>query len=209
MKKIWEIISLYIRDRSARLNLSIFLGLILNVLYIFFNLVFGIAYRNVWFITVSAYYSIIVFLRYLVINEEENNSRAALESSKNAGLLMMILGIPVTGIIIYTLLLGISKKYSYLLLLFLGLHSLFTITRSLWSFLRMRGDGVVARAAHSVRLSGALMSVFNFQTAVLPLVLYSVKIRTLLNFITGSLASLCIFALAYGIISDANKELKE
>jgi hypothetical protein len=73
----------------------------------------------------------------------------------------------------------------------------------------MRGDGVVARATHSVRLSGALMSVFNFQTAVLPLVLYSVKIRTLLNFITGSLASLCIFALAYGIISGANKELKE
>ena len=209
MKKIRNFISLYIKDKSARLNLSIFLGLILNVLYIFFNLVVGIIYRNVWFITVSAYYSVIVFLRYLVISDGQNVSRVSLENSKRAGMLMMLLGIPVTGIIIYTVLLGISKKYAYVFLVFLALHSLFAITRSLFSYIKMHREGAVLRAVHSVRLSGALMSVFNFQTAILPLVLNSQKTRIILNFITGSVASLSIFALAYGIISDANRELRE
>lgn len=209
MKKIRNFISIYIEDKSARLNLSIFLGLILNVLYIFFNLVVGIIYRNVWFVTVSAYYSVIVFLRYLVISDGQNVSRVSIENSKSAGMLMMLLGVPVTGIVIYTVLLGISKKYAYVFLVFLALHSLFAITRSLFSYIKMKREGAVLRAVHSVRLSGALMSVFNFQTAVLPLVLNSQKTRIILNFITGSVASLSIFALAYGIISDANRELRE
>ena len=53
------------------------------------------------------------------------------------------------------------------------------------------------------------MSVFNFQTVILPLLVSSQKARIILNFITGSIASISIFALAYGIISNANKELKE
>lgn len=209
MKKVSKLISIYIKDKTVRLNISIFLGLILNVFYIVLNLIFGIIYRNIWLVTVAAYYSIIVFLRYLVISDSENETRASLENSKNAGFILILLGVPTTGIIIYTVIGQVSREYISVFFIFLAFHSVFSIVRSLVAFFDKRKcQSVIKRAAHSVRLSGALMSLFNFQTAFLTMLTISQSVRNLLNFITGSIVSVAVFIVAIKIVKDAEKALK-
>lgn len=210
MNKLKEYVSLYIKNPTVRLNVSLLVGFLFNGLYIIFNLVSGILYGNAWFITVAAYYALIVLVRYLVMGTHGKREVDKYDTSRTAGYLMMILGVPVTGMIIFTVIENREYRYSKTVLTAFAIYAVFSILRAVFGIITSRKDNApMRRAAHTVRLSAALMSLFNFQTALFSCIALNESLSKTLNFITGATVSLSVFALAANTVKVSEKELND
>ena len=198
MNGILEFVRAFISDSEARHKTVNLFAFLLNVCYIFFNLTSGIIYENIWSVTVSAYYTIIVSVRYLVIGDANSEDTPELiRASRTAAYLLLILGIPVTGIIIYTVFTGAVKEYPDWILFVLAVYSFFSVFRSLICLREsLKTNSITMFTAYSARLSASLMSFFNFQTSFLANISVNSTVEKALNFLAGSLISLSVFCLA-------------
>ena len=213
MKKVTDYISEYFKNKTLRFHVSLFTGLILNTFYIIFNLVSGIIYGNAWFITVAAYYTLIVSVRYLLLGNhgadrpDSDFSAESAEATKTCGNLMMILGVPITGMIIYTVISNRRYEYSAAVFIMLSVYALFSITRAAWGIFSSKKKSFASRVAHSVRLCSALLSLFNLQTSVFSVLRVGDNVAMTFNFITGGAVSLSVFWLAAKTVNESDKEL--
>lgn len=195
MSKFIRYVSIYINDERIRFNVAILLGLILNACYIVFNLVLGILYGNPWFITVSAYYMLIAVLRYMLIND--GLEAGAVDNSKTVASLMTILSVPMTGMIIYTVLTNTSYGTPGITLPVFGGYAFFSIFRAIFGLIANKKENAPFRqGAHKIRLSLALLSLFNLQTSLLSFIGVNETLAVSLNFITGGAVSLSVFAIS-------------
>ena len=195
MKKIISYLSLLISDSKIRFNVGILFGLVLNSFYIVYNLIYGIKYGNVWFITVSAYYTLIVGLRYFSIGRETVGANASAE--RTLGILVLSLSFPMTGMIIYTVITNSARTFPKSSLPVFAGYAIFSILRAVFGLLASeRESKVPRRMAHLIRLSLALMSLFNLQTSLFTYLGVKRVIALTLNFITGGAVSLSMLALA-------------
>lgn len=188
-------ISSYFNNPRVRFNVGVLGGLLLNAGYIVFNLVYGIVSENVWNISVSAYYTLIVSLRYMLIGM--SGEKTGQISAKTLSELIMILFLPMSGIMIYTVLTDASRTNGRAPLTVFALYAALGIFRALYGiFLSGKKHVVTYRVAHMIRLSLAFISLFNFQTSLLSILSVRENLARTLNFITGGSVSLSMLALA-------------
>ena len=215
MKKIIDYISEYFKNKTLRFHVSLFTGLILNTFYIIFNLVSGIIYGNAWFITVAAYYTLIVSVRYLLLGNHRVDRpntdflTESAEATKTCGNLLMILGVPITGMIIYTVISNRRYEYSAAVFIMLSAYAMFGITRAIWEIFSSKKKSSTPTVVHSIRLSSALLSLFNLQTSVFSAMRINDNVAIALNFITGGAVSLSVFRLAAKTVNESNRKLHE
>lgn len=215
MKRFVGYISEYFKNKALRFHVSIFAGLILNTCYIIFNLVSGIIYGNVWFITVAAYYTLAVSVRYLILGSHRSDRDdidfmiESARATKICGTLMLILGVPITGMIIYTVISNRSYEYSAVVFILLFVYALFSVTRASLGIFSSKKKSSATRVAHLVRLSSALLSLFNLQTSVFSVLRVSDNVVIILNFITGGAVSLLVFWLSAKTVAESDRKLNE
>ena len=195
MSNFIRYVSLYIKEPGVRFNVAILLGLILNGCYIVFNLVLGIVYGNIWYITVAAYYMLIAVLRYLLIDGGEGGCSD--EGAKTVSSLMLVVALPMTGMIIYTVITNNRSALPSVTLPFFFAYAIISIFRAVKGlFASKKETGESRRVAHAIRLSLALLSLFNLQTSLFSYFDISGNISTAINFITGGAASISVLLLA-------------
>ncbi len=193
-----EFAGAFIKDSGARHRIINLFAFLLNICYIYFNLISGIIYENILSVTVSAYYIITVFVRYLIIGEAGASETSQMkETAQIASYLLLVLAFPIAGIIFYTLATGKTKEYPIWILTILGVYSFFTVFRSVLGLkAAVKKTSITMRTAYSARLSAALMSLFNFQTSFLSAVLQNSQIEARLNLTLGIFISASVFSLA-------------
>ncbi len=195
MSNFLRFVSSYFENSEVRFNVGVLIGLILNAAYVVFNIVFGIMYGNVWYISVSAYYTLIVILRYMLIGIPDENMGQI--SAKTVGMLIMILFFPMSGIIMYTVLTNARHATARAPVVIFALYAAFGILRALYGiFLSKRKESVAYRTAQLIRLSLALISLFNFQTSLFSMLGTNSRLALTLNFITGGAVSVSMLVLA-------------
>ncbi len=193
MKKIFNYLYLCLLDSSVRFNLGVLLGMILNMLYIVFNFVLGILYGNVWFITVGAYYMLIVVLRYMLM---ENTDDTAEYVPKLVSRLLLLVAIPMTGIIVYTILTDYRAVMPRRIVPILVFYAVFSAIRATLGLFLEKRDGQNRKSMHLIRLSLASVSLFNFQVAYLNYLTINVFIKTGINLTAGAFVTFSVIALA-------------
>ena len=192
MKKIFGYLMLCFSDSELRFNLGVLLGMILNILYITFNFVLGILYGNVWLITVAAYYMLIVVLRYMLINEVAEDKY----TSRLVSMLLSFVAIPMTGIIVYTVLTdyqGLMPRRVFPILVF---YAVISLVRAVFALFVSREERRHRRSMHLVRLSLAFLSLFNFQVAYLGYLPIENTDKIIINFTTGAAVTISVLALS-------------
>ena len=215
MKSIKGYISVVLKNKTVRFYVFVFLGLLTNFCYIILNLVSGIIYGNAWFITVAAYYTLILSVRYLILGngcfgcDECKSSQEDIKALKTCGMLMLILGVPITGMIIYTVI--SDKMYEYHPIVFISLliYASFSILRAVLGIFTSTKKSGIANAFRYIKISSALMSLFNLQTSVFSAVRVGEGMAKIFNIITGGAVSLSVFLFAVKTITDADAELCE
>ena len=192
MRNIISFFCVYTSDSSVRRNVGAFFGIFINSFYILINLIWGIKHLNVWFITVAVYHLLILFMRYFSIDTSGAEGRGEL-----VGALMTVLSIPITGMIAYTVLTSSARGYPKSSLPVFAGYAIFSIFRAVYGLLSVRRDGAPSlRATHSIRLSLALMSLFNLQTSLFAFLKFDSQLAVFFNFLTGGAASISVLALA-------------
>ena len=205
MKKIFDYVRMYTKNATVRLNLSMLIGIVFNVFYIIFNLVSGIIYSDAWPIAVAAYYMLILSLRYLIIsnNDAADGSDTLRAAEHNAGVIMLIIGVPITGMIIYNVLTDADTVYSGAVPIVLSVYSVVSIARAISAIIRLKGsEEPKMRIAYAVRISAAAMSVFNFQSSALSLMKISSNLKVLIKFSGGAVASMTFFSVPLKLIKN-------
>ena len=204
MKRFIRYISVYLKSAAVRLNVAVLLGLILNACYIVYNFICGIIYSNAWFITVGVYYFLIACVRFLLLGD-----KSTAESSRNAGFLMLVLGVPITGMIIYNVITSASREHTAATISIFFVYTVYSALRALLGIIKAKRNGNSNyRALHALRLFAALMSLFNFQTSLLAELELSGILEISLNFIMGAVVSLSVFVIARKMtfrINEGNK----
>ncbi len=193
MKRFFSYVALCFSDSSVRFNLGMLFGMILNILYIAFNFVLGILYGNVWLITVGAYYMLIVVLRYMLIDDTSpDNSRVPRLVSR----LLLIVAIPMTGIIVYTVLTDYRGLLPRRIVPVLVLYAALSLIRALFGIFFSKHREKGEKSLHLIRLSLALVSIFNFQVAYLNYLWVDYSLKSLINLITGAAVTTSLLALS-------------
>lgn len=194
MKRIIRYTSVYLKNAAIRLNVAHLLGLVLNACYIVLNFVWGIIYGDAWFIAVGAYYFLIFSVRFLLIRGGDDESD---EAARVAGFLMLVLGVPITGMIIYNVITNGARKYGRGTLPVFLIYTVYSVLRAVLGIKNSKKrKNPNHRALHTLRLSAALMSLFNFETSLLATVNIGDTLELFLNFSVGAAVSLSVFALA-------------
>ena len=215
MKSFRGYIFVILKNETVRSNVFLFFGLVINACYIFFNLLSGIIYGNAWFITVAAYYALMVSVRYLILGNsriEGCDLRASIEvirSIRLCGTLMLILCAPITGMIIYTVISDRIYEYSAFVFVLLFMYALFCVVRAAVGIFFREKSSILSKAANYVRMSSALLSLFNLQTSVLSVMGVDGVTLISLNFISGVTVSLSVIGFAVKLIRESDKILYE
>ncbi len=194
MKRIIRYTSVYLKNAAVRLNVAHLFGLVLNAFYIVFNFVSGIIYGDAWFIAVGAYYFLIFSVRFLLIRGGGGKSS---EAAEEAGFLMLILGVPITVMIIYNVVTNSAAKYGRTTLIISLIYTVYSVLRAVFGIKNSKKNST-HRALHKLRLSAALMSLFNFEASLLAAISIGENLEMLLNFTVGAAVSLSVFAMAKG-----------
>ena len=194
MSKFIGFLSSYFENSEMRFNVGTLFGLIFNASYIVFSLVFGIMNEAVWYISVSAYYALVVILRYLLIGATGGVARI---SAKTVGELILLLILPMSGIIAYTVFFDASAVPHRAPVVLFGLYAAFGIIRALYGiFLSKNKRKSAYRTSYFIRLSLAFISLFNFQTSLLSMLDIQAELSRRLNFLTGGAVSVSMLLLA-------------
>ena len=125
MNGIRYYLSIYAHDREARFNALTLLGIVANAIYIIFNLVIGILYGSVWQIAVTAYYLLVLMLRFFVIYDGDVDGF----SPQTVSFLLLFLCLPMTGMIIYAVIVGAVGPRPMLALPIFAIYAFFGIFR--------------------------------------------------------------------------------
>ncbi len=193
MKNIISFFYVYTSDSRVRRNVGVLFGIIINSFYILVNLIWGIKHRNVWFVTVAVYYLLITFMRYFSIDTPNTQ----VSGGEVLGALMTVLCIPMTGLIAYTVITSSARGYPKASLPIFAGYAIFSIFRAVYGLISARrGNTASLRTAHSIRLSLALMSLFNLQTSLFSFLKFDSPLAVFFNFVTGGAVSLSMLVLA-------------
>lgn len=191
MKKFLRYILLCINDKTVRNNLFSFIAFLFNVCYVALNVVFGIAFANVLFVTVAAYYTMLALMRYLLLERQASSGGSA------AAAVITVAAPAVSGIILYTAVSGNFAVCSKALIPVFSLYALYSAVRVCVSFSAFRrARSREGRAECVLRLSIALMSLFNFQSSLFSAVNINEELEVFFNFLTGVPTSASVFAIS-------------
>ena len=196
MNRFTRYLELYIYDSKIRFNIATLVGIIFNAFYIVLNLILGIFYENAWFVTVSVYYLLIAFFRYVLI-DGGGSTEVYNDNFHTLAQLMLVLAFPMGGMVVYTVLFGTPRTPPSTVLPIFAIYAFFSLVKAIIGIVfSLKGKSSVRLGAHFVRLSLALMSAFNLQTSLIVFLNTDKALSVKLNFITGGAAVLSIFAIA-------------
>ncbi len=203
-----KLLSLYFKNKNFRINLSLFLSILLNTVYVIFNAVYGIVYGSLWFISASVYYTILATVSYMVIKAKgfaKREPRKAHRAYLRIGALLLILDILMTPIMISAVLNNRPIFKNSFLLGELIVHFAFSFFRALYAIIQSRkSKNKGCRAAYTVRSTAALTSSFNLCIVLIPSTDAS---RSLLVFL-AVFVSFLIFMLSLFLIVGERKAYK-
>lgn len=170
--KIKSISRLLLSSRTARLNIALLFGVIVNIAYIFGNLASALIYHSIWAATLGAYHLILITMRlYLLYQGRRYSKENFCSVSFRVGVLLLFLALAQAIIMIYTVLQGRFVRYSGIFLLAFLIYSVYSLSISVITLKKHRSDrNNLHFVARSITLSTSLMSIFNLQYSVLSLI---------------------------------------
>ena len=193
---------------ALRLYFSIFLGLVVNVIYIVSNLHTALIHRSFWSSAVIVYYLMFILLRLYLLHARGKDEHTVLRSCLTVGILLLILTALAGVIIAHSVINDNSSRYSGFVLIGFFIYTVYALTSSLLGMKKWLNDNQPLHfAARSVTFAAALMSVFNLQYSLLTSLGLSEIILKRANALGGFSVFFLIMLLGVSLIFKSIKRL--
>lgn len=160
-------------DPYFRTELSLYGGLLINLLYAAIKLVSGIYSRSWWLISLAAYYIILSAIRFVLVRYVRRetvgeNLPAELRRCRLCGGLLLVMNQALTGIVILMVFQNHGYHYPGTLIYAMAVYTFYITITSVRNAVKFRKNGSpVISAAKNVNLTAALVSMLSLETAML------------------------------------------
>lgn len=208
-KRLRDFVLLLLSNRSARLDLSLLLGTLLNLAYISGNAASALIYRSVWSATVTAYHLMLIIIRVYILSsgkasrDGEGGKRALLR----VGVLLFFLDLASGFMMVYTIRRESFIRYSGIILLGFLIYTLYSVISSTFAMKKHSDDNRDLHfAAKCITLSTSLMSVFNLQYSVFSFLGTNLRLTGRIILLGGIIVFSIILSLSVRLIKRSREQ---
>lgn len=203
----------YMTDTWFRAKTSLYISLVVNLIYAAFQLIAGILYASFWYSAVAVYYIVICGARFLLLyhfRRKDADPKEELKAYRFCGGLLFVLNVATTGMVIQMVHDGQGERYPGLLIYVMAAYAFYRITISVINVVKHRKlHSPVLSAARALNLATALMAILLLETAMFAEFGEKEDLELIMNTATGSAVCLIIFSMALFMIIRANKGLEK
>ena len=164
-------VSRYMADIVFKTKISLLLSLALNTGYAVLKFVTGIFYGSAWLITLAAYYTLLLTMRFLLVLHIHRNTRdmaAEWKRCRACGVVLLFMNIILTGMVILVLQRGEGFVYPGYLIYVMALYDFCTMTMAIVNLVKSRKQkSPVLTAAKVINVAAALIAMLSLETAMI------------------------------------------
>lgn len=159
----------YLKDSKYRTRISLYQGLLINLLYITVKLVSGIYYRSWWFVTLAVYYALLAVMRFLLIWRWGGiKLEAELRRYRLCGIMLLLMNEALAGMVILMVYQNRGYDYPGSLIYAMAAYSFYAVITAVIHLIKFRKYGSpVLSAAKAIKLVAAMVSILSLETAML------------------------------------------
>ena len=209
----------YLTDKDLRMRISMYRGLLINLIFATFKIILGFVYNSSWLFAMAGYNVILSIMRFVVIFrsqakglDEKEMHRRGLESYQVCGWLMMVLNIAVSVIMFMVIVQKQTIEYHMIVTIGLAAFTFYCFTMAVINLIKYRErKNPVYAAVKRVDMVKAIVSVFTMQVAMLTSFQgQGTEIDSgLMNTLTGVVVTIAINTIAAFMIYGAKKDFRE
>ncbi|MBD5467441.1 MAG: hypothetical protein HDR21_04715 [Lachnospiraceae bacterium] len=162
----------FLGDVRFRTEISLYLGFLINLLYIVMKMASGIYYRSVWFISIAVYYILLAFMRFLLFRRGKegttgNDLEAELRRYRVCGVLLLFMNQALAGMVVFMVYQNKSYDYPGMLIYAMAAYSFYCVSIASVNVIKFRRHGSpVLSAAKVISLVSAMVSILSLETAM-------------------------------------------
>lgn len=164
-------VSRYRTDIIFKTKISLLLSMALNTGYAVLKFVAGIFYGSAWLITLAAYYTLLLTMRFLLVLHIHRNTRdmaAEWKRCRARGVVLLLMNIILTGMVILVLQRGEGFVYPGYLIYGMALYDFCAMTMAIVNLVKSRKrKSPVLTAAKVINVAAALIAMLSLETAMI------------------------------------------
>lgn len=201
----------FAEDVRFRTSVSLYQGLLVNLLYIALKLTSGIYYRSWWFITLAVYYTLLAVMRFLLLWRWGGiGPELELRRYRLCGAVLLIMNVALAGMVV----LMVSQNHGYvypgILIYAMAVYSFYTVIIAVINVIKFRTHGSpVLSAAKAINLAAALVSILALETAMIAQFGGGDDYRRMMTAATGGGVCVIVLSMAVFMIVRSTKHIKQ
>ena len=206
----------YMTDKVFRTEISLYLSLIISLLYVGINLWSWHVSRSWWFVVLAVYYVIMAVMRFLLvryvrIHEIGTSILGKWKRSRICACILLLINLSLSGAVLMILYRNRGYDYPGVMIYVMALYTFYSTTHAVVDIVKYRKLGSpIMSTAKTVSLSAALVSMLNLETAMFAQFGANMaqQDQNLMIILTGAGISVTVVTLSVILIVRATKEIR-
>lgn len=206
----------FFSDVRFRTELSLYQGLLVNLLYIGIKLFSGIYYRSVWFVALAIYYILLAVMRLVLVRRvKKRTDRTPMEIElrryRMCGLMLLMMNQALAGIVAIIMYQDKGFRYPGILIYAMAAYSFYSVIIAVVNLVKFAKHGSpILSAAKVINLVAAMVSILSLETAMLAQFGGDTDyaFRQIMTGATGGGVCVLVIGIAVFMIVTSTKELK-
>lgn len=206
----------YMTDKAFRTKISLYVSLVINLLYVGINLWSWHMLRSRWFMVLAVYYAIMAVMRFLLVRYVRVNKLGTIiwgewKRSRICAYILLLINLSLSGAVLMILYQNRGYHYPGILIYVMALYTFYSTIHAVVDIVKYRTLGSpIMSTAKTVSLSAALVSMLNLETAMFAQFGADMvqQDRNLMIILTGAGISVTVVTLSVILIVRATKEIR-
>lgn len=169
----FPILERLITDIQYRAEVSLYLSILLNIIYVGIEIYAGLCGSSAWLLALGGYYAILVIMRwglvrYLLHTPAGQDVHAEIKSYRTCGCLLLVMSISLACILTFIVRDGAGFTYAGNLIYAMALYAFWAVITAVINMIRFRRQGSpVLSASKVITFVSALVTMLSLETAML------------------------------------------
>ncbi|MGN1000227.1 MAG: hypothetical protein ACI4PO_11810 [Faecousia sp.] len=206
----------YLTSRTFRSQITLYLSLGINLLYVLTNLWSWHLSRSMWFVVLAVYYVIMALMRGLLagfLRKHKPGERIAGEwkRARVCACVLLLVNLSLSAAVLMILYRSKGYQYPGMMIYVMALYTFYAVIHAAVELVRYRSLGSpILSTAKAVSLSAALVSLLNLETAMFAQFGADMppEDQRLMIILTGAGVSLAIVTMSAGLIVRSHQNLR-
>lgn len=203
-------------DEIFRSEITLYGGLLVNLLYAAMNLFSGIRYHSTWFIALAFYYILLSVMRAMLARYVHRRSvgedvLSEFKRYRACGIILLFMNQALVGIIVSMVVKNRGFSYPGFMIYAMALYAFYITISAIINVVKYRRKGSpVMSAAKVINLTAALVSMLSLETAMLAQFgSDETEFRRIMLASSGGVICAIVLTMAIYMIVRATKQLKK